>query len=1190
MLAALDPSYVPVNEHDTAHGMVFAQALSAFLNYFDTDNKVNGNLSPFFSNDVSVRIAIAAVQNIDDYKTQIKSYLDYLNNIDNEPNNTQLIQNLSYIFSCIGSLAAQLDILKEGLPVEIRLKATLQNLIKSQLAPVFGRFISYYKGGIDLALVQDISPVESVKILNTSPVTFLSVINKGLSEDWIQGSFTSWSTYENSLAADSTIFGDPSGSTFDKTNHIATHNLFKSVLDQFLKVYARIITEAKAALQSTFSNWDNHDPSYTLFLSFLRLLEYARTDMNTLTGRHLDFYYREVLHLNEKAAVPGKVHLIAELAKHATAYQFRKGNLYKAGKDDLGKDAYFGGNRDFIANQAKVTSLKTIYRHGNTEEMPGPKPLVNWMRMFASPVANSGDGLGAALTAPDQSWQPFYNKIYSEGVLQEIRMPGAEVGFAIASHYLLMAEGIRTVTLDFTVSNFPEIKINAGRLNETLICRLTSEKGWIEKQAGTFGLLGDGHLRIQFELNGSDPAVRPYLAKVHGYSFNTSFPVLLVKMKNDETDYHLYNTFQDLEIKSIELTVDVAGLKTLAASNDFGPVDTSKPFQPFGSIPMQGSSFVIGSGEIFRKHLTSATIYTGWQTAPVAYGKSPKIEIEYLSSGVWIESGMNSTAVGSASYGLTQNLNLPVWDVADISGNENYTTASRNGFIRFKLSSDFGQKEYQNALVQSLIAKTALPSVTPVIPVISSLFADYTATQTISLSSADKKMFDAREAHFMHISPFGFAEQHSAINKTKKVFFLPQFDFQRDGIITETEAEFYIGVTGLVPPQNLSILFQVSDGTANPLTLKPTPHLHWSYLENNEWVAFESSDLEDQTDGFLKSGIVTLAVPAEATNTNTIFPPGEHWIRVAVSEKSDAVCNLIMVAAQAFQSTFTDKGNDPLFPSIVLPAGTISKALVPDAAVKKIVQPFESFGGRAAEQPETFYRRVSERLRHKDRAISLWDYEHLVLEAFPEIYRVKCLNHTRYEPNESGSGIYRELSPGHVTVVTVPNHRYRNLRDPLQPYTSLGLLEDITAFLQARLSCFVKLHVRNPQFEQVRIKCRVKLHEGYDETFYVKLLRESVTKFLSPWAFADNGSPTFGGKIYKSVLIDFIEEQSFVDYVTDFELFHDISGVKGSENKNEIEGSLAVSILVSVPSIHHEILVINPKEEEIPSEKCNCPS
>ncbi len=1200
LIAALNPEYAPVNEHSPEHGMMFAHSLSEFLRFYDNNNIENGTWKPFFERDISVRIAIAAVQQIDDYTAQIKSHLDFLNNLDNDTDDAALINNLSYIFSAVGTLAKQLDVLKEGLPIEIQLKATLKNLVKSQLSSVLNRLISYYKGGFELAVVADATQSESIKILNTTPVTFQANLTSGFSGDWIVGAYSDWNDYVNSIISNKSVYGNPVGNVFDKTNHIATHNLFTTVLDQFLRVYSRVVSDAKTALEATFTNWNQHDPHYTLFLSFLRLFEHTRSEANTITGRHLDFYYREVMQLKEKPAVPGKVHLLAELAKQTNTFQFKNDDLFKAGKDSLGKETFFANNRDFIANQAKVTSLKTLYRHG-LETLAGTNPLMHAMRMFASPVANSLDGLGTPLVNTDLSWSPFYNKNYEESILQSINMPKADVGFAIASHYLFMAEGTRVITVELANSGIPNFQVESRSsqpkesgivfvsIKEFYTCQITTEKGWFEITDGKVALIDKSTLIFRFTLTGADPAVKPYQEKVHARGFATSLPVIEIKLKNEDSNLFWYNFLQFIEIQNIFLSVEVYGLKTLKVSNDFGPVDTSKPFQPFGANPLMGSSLVIGSKELFQKTLSSASIYTEWQATPVAYVNEPQIKIDFLKGGNWTYSGIDEFPMSYSWIDLSKNLDMPVVVKPDFEAEEAYATSSRNGFTRLQLTTGFGMKEYQTALITYLATKEGLPPVGPPIgPFMNSLSVEYLAKQTINLSSSNLKSFETREANFLHISPFGFAEQHAAINTDKKVFLFPQFEFERNGVIKETEAEFYIGVTGLQPPQNLSLLFQVSDGTANPLTVKPKPHLHWSYLKNNEWIAFENNDIEDQTDGLLKSGIVTLAMPADATNTNNFLPFGEHWIRVAVWEKSDAVCNLITVAAQAFQATFADRGNDPAFSATVLPSGTISKPVLPVASIKKVNQPFESFGGRGAEEPAMFYRRVSERLRHKDRAIALWDYERIVLEAFPEIYRVKCLNHTQYEPNETGTGIYRELAPGNVTIVTVPNHQCHNLRDPLQPYTSLGLLEEIAEYLQARLSCFIKLHVRNPQFEQIRVKCKLKLYDGYDETFYTKLLQEAIMNFLSPWAFINDGSPSFGGKIYKSVLLDFIEEQQYVDYITDFELFHDINGKKGTDDKNEIEGSMAVSILVSVPANHHEILVINPKEAEPASEKCNC--
>ncbi|MHC1775854.1 MAG: baseplate J/gp47 family protein [Lentimicrobium sp.] len=1193
---ALKPEYAPVNERTVAHGMLFARALSAYLKYFDIDNTHNGNWTPFFDRDISIRLAVASIQEIEDYKSQVKASLGFLNNLDNETKAAGLINNLSYLFSYTSTLAKQLDVLKEGLPGEeeqapawLTLKTSLKNLITSQLAPAFQRLISYHKAGNALGVILGVAPSVELKIMGEQAASFEVNETSGFSIDWVTDGSADWNTFVAGIIPDSSVYGNPAGSVFELTNHIATHNLFTSVLDQFLKVYACVISDAQTTLEASFTKWDRHDPHYTLFLGFLRLFEHAGNEANTLTGRHLDFYYRDILRLKEKPAVPANVHLTAELAKQSESHQFKTGDQFIAGKDAQGKEVFFANTRDMVANQAKIASLQSLYRHGSELVGSGVNAGIHAGRLYASPIADSADGLGKKIETEDKSWHPFYNKVYRDGALTGIVMPEAEAGFALSSHYLLMAEGDRTITLQFSVSGSPDAQIADCKYD--VICLVTTEKGWLEVQVTEFKKLSYSPLQLIAGLSGADPAIRPYLAKTHGYSFDTTLPVMMIKLKHQDDRQYIYSTLETVEIQQITLNVDIKGLKTLAVSNDFGPVDTSKPFQPFGAQPVTGSSFLVGSAEVFQKKLDSATIRAGWLETPSPYtGANPTVNIDFLNAGSWVDSGITAYDIDETEFGLTGNLDKSYKDESNPEPDGQYSTESRQGFVRLKLSDDFGQKEYQTDLLKYLRKEiTTEPGGPPSGPLMNSLSLDYVATQVLSLTSSDETVFTQRSAKFYHVQPFGYAEQHTLLSSLNKIFLLPQFDFERDGVFQPCEAEFYIGLTGLKPPQNISLLFQVADGTANPLSLKPSPHLHWSYLLKNEWIAFKDNEVEDSTEGLLKSGIVTLVAPSVASDSNTLLPSGQHWIRMAVSGKTDAVCRLLSVAAQAMLATFTDQGNDPQFSATVLPAGTITKPVIPDGSIKKINQPFDSFGGRATELPSAFYTRVSERLRHKDRAIALWDYEHLVLEAFPEIYRVKCLNHTQYEPTESGDGIYRELAPGNVTIVTVPGKQYHNQRDPLRPYTNLGTLEDIEAFLKSRTSCFVRLHVRNPKFEEVKVNFKLKLFDGYDEAFYTSLLKEAITRFLSPWAFPGGESPTFGGKVYKSVLIDFIEEQVYVDYVTDFEMFHLIDGV-GNTDKDEIEGSRAVSILVSVPADKHGITVIHPNAETTTAEKCNCES
>lgn len=1290
---ALDPAYAPVDERTVAHRMVFAQAYAIYLKYYNSGNAWEGDWQGFFNKDVSALLAVAAVQDVDNYRSNIKGYFDFLKTRDNQLKDQDLKNNLGYLFSCAGTLAKQLDMLKEGLPGEIPFKVALQNMIQSQLAGKFKWLIAYYKADLLLPasdrLVADTKP--GIIILGKETEKFANIYQHGLSKDWTDNA-ASWAAYTSSIQEDSSVYG--SGSTvFERVNHIATHNLFTSILDQFLKAYARTVSEANRALEKTFgasdffegeftsshplarlcdvlrkdgfiiqsdtvgelnnilknsglygkikqnkmqvptemldaleksyndsksenslkklnrvaleefypretpksATFDRHEPHYALFLAFLRLFEFARTEMNTLSGRHLDFYYREILRLREKAAEPGHAHLLVELAKQVNNHEFKKGVLFKAGKDDLGKDAFFANDHDFVANEAKVAALKTVYRH--VEEKEGTAESDKHQeRLYASPVADSDDGMGAELTSLDKSWHPFHNKMYQDGELSGINMPRAEVGFALASHYLLLAGGTRKITLSFTVSG--DISKFTGEHKEDVICQLTSEKDWIEGTVSKFRVESNVPT-LEVELSGAHPAVTPYVVKTHGYNFATNLPVLLVKLKHQDEVEYIYSKLQDVVVNQIDLTVGVTGLKTLAVSNDFGPVDTSKPFQPFGASPVEKSALIIGSKEVFQKRLSSALIGLEWLIPPIPYpsAKQVTVNINFLTAGKWLPTSISPISVSSKllpfKSGTTDIDLIPyIVDKPDLTPNEQYSIASQHGFARLQLTSDFGQSQYQTDLLKYIRKEINTEPVKPVGPTMSELWVDYSASQPINLNSTDADAFNMRNARFFHLTPFGHAEQHPFLNSANKAFLLPQFSFQRDGTSYKSEAEFYIGLTGLKPPQNLALLFQVADGTADPLSEKPKSPIQWSYLRSNEWISLtiEKDEVEDKTDGLLNSGIITFVMPRDASDANTLLPAGMHWIRAAVASGSDAVCRLRRVAAQALKATFTDKGNDPAFPAKALEAGTISKLDQPDAAVKTITQPFATFGGRGKEEPRAFYTRVSERLRHKDRGITLWDYERLILEAFPQIYKAKCLNHMEYGPDESGKVNYRELAPGHVTVVTIPNQQFHNLRDPFRPYTSRGLLDEIKDFLSKRVSCFVTLHVENPLFEEVWVDCKVRLKDGLDETFTVYKLQEAITRFLSPWAFPGGGSPSFGGKIYKSVLINFVEDLPYVDYVTDFQLLHTFNDFKGNPlpavEKNEVEGSRAVSILVSAR--RHNIAPINPAVAETPGEKCPC--
>ena len=1153
----------PVDERRPEHAIVFASAYARYLRYADFDGTTTTDWKVFFASDLSAQLAVPAVEDVARYRTTVTALLRELEN-PVAPDATSMVRALGAVFDCLGTLALRLDDLATTLPPAHRLRATIANLVRSQLGAMLRRLIGCHRAGLARGVVDTTEPPPGDLLILGMPVRpFWRVTTIGLSApEWTAGSgVADWAAYLDVDPTDFTgAYGD--GTVVEQVNHLATHNLFTEACEAFLAAHARVVDESRAALEESFTD-PGHAPHYALFMAFLRLFEHARTEMNTLTGKHLMFYYRNVLGLGQQPAEPSHAHLLVQLAKHVERHLIAEGTLLKAGKDAQGTDAYFVTDRDLVANKGAVAELKSLYRHPADGPLPADRG-----RIFACPAVDTESGA---------SWHPFVEEVLTDGQVASIDMPPAQVGFAIASHHLWMAEGKRTVHVSLATN--PASKEAFTKLD--LLCRLTTTKGWIDKRVDSLSVDQVGRLVLEIDLAGGDPPVTPYDAATHGYSFATSLPVLLVLLAHEDQHQNTvpwdYPRLVDKDLVDVTVRVDVKGLKSVTLSNDQGPVDGSKPFLAYGSTPTANSSLVIGSKEVFQKGPSSLRVDGTWMSTPKPSSTTPKVTVQFLANGTWTTPADLGEAVVEPHYTLT---GIPSAQPGspDLTPDAPYATTSRAGFLRLALTDGFGTATYPGALASWIVTPTGDPPEPPVLPMLQSLTLAYTAEQKLALEQPSEA-----GGRFYHVAPFGHAEQTKAPTATS-VPLLPRFLAGSQ----PAEGELYIGVAGLEPPQHLALLVQVVDGTANPLVVKPDDHITWTYLRGDDWVPLDAAAVADGTDGLLVSGIVTIAVPADATTDHTLLPEGRRWIRLAVASRSDAVCRLLTVAAQALKATYavSDPGADAQ--SGVLPPGTVNKLATPDASVKSIDQPFPTFGGRAKETDAAFTVRVSERLRHRDRLIALWDYEHLVLEAFPSIYQARCLNHTQYDPTANGTGIYRELAPGHVTVVTIPDLAMPNPRDPLRPSTSLHVLDEVEKFLAPRMSCFVRLHVRNPQFEQVRVELRVRLRDGFDETYHLNELRREITEFLSPWAYRGDARPTFDGTVHKSALVNFVDERRYVDYVTDVHLYRHLPGAgTDGPDLDEVVGSRAISILVSMPPDAHRIQPIHSHDGPEP-DGCSC--
>ena len=85
-------------------------------------------------------------------------------------------------------------------------------------------------------------------------------------------------------------------------------------------------------------------------------------------------------------------------------------------------------------------------------------------------------------------------------------------------------------------------------------------------------------------------------------------------------------------------------------------------------------------------------------------------------------------------------------------------------------------------------------------------------------------------------------------------------------------------------------------------------------------------------------------------------------------------------------------------------------------------------------------------------------------------------------------------------------------------------------------------------------------------------MNEAIIEFLSPWAYATGSDIVFGGKIHKSVILNFVEEQEYVDYITCFEMFHFIPGDSTGNSEKDVDEAIA-STSASVLGSYSEHLI-----------------
>jgi hypothetical protein len=737
-----------------------------------------------------------------------------------------------------------------------------------------------------------------------------------------------------------------------------------------------------------------------------------------------------------------------------------------------------------------------------------------------------------------------------------------------------------------------------------------------------------GSMKIELYLDQQLPAVTAPLEETEDFAAGGGFPVLRILLNDQpysdaETGATLfrkrYQRLRSLELERVFIEVKAEGLRNFLVQNDFQELDPAKPFEPFGDEPVKGNGFYITHPEIAAKRLQEFRLDLDWLDAPNSfrdyYLNYDLVDLDLTTLPADTEPLIQSNSDFRVRLGLYDQREIlldeadgptfPLFQAADAtlpqsinidripekieSQRPGYRYASLDiesvedegealdwpRYIRLELQApDFQHTRYSllsvaqgynkpdtpaddtdpNNPIPAYSGTQSLRLNDPYIPLLKSMQLAYRSQLDLTVST-----LNTDEARLIHLHPFGYAPVQG-----KEAYLLPQY---------LEEGALYMGLGEVNPPDTLQVLFQMAEGSANPdLTKAP---ISWSFLQNNRWMPFGDADIvSDRTNGLLRSGIIKFKIPAGATDQNTLLPAGKTWLRATVDSNSDSVSDVISIRAQAVEAVFVDEDNAEDHLGKPLPGGSITGTVDAISELSEVEQPYPSSSGKAAESDLSFYTRISERLRHKQRALAAWDYERLTLEQFPDIFKAKCLPNNPYDPN---------MEPGLVRMVVIPDIIGRFPFNPYQPKVPAEKLVEIRQYLEGYMPPFAELQVVNPSYLQINVRVAVKFLDGYNEGFYKAQLEEDLRRYLAPWAYQEGEDIVLGGKIYANVIVNFIEERPYIDFVGRINLFQSSDGKKfqdsalfnkpGDQDANVVRADAPEMVLVS--ALHHDVEVIS---------------
>lgn len=923
--------------------------------------------------------------------------------------------------------------------------------------------------------------------------------------------------------------------------------------------YAKIEFETVKEFKAEF-------PDTLLIRTFIDLLKIYKDQINTISEKHLEFYYQSILKQQKQTAIADKAFICCDLAKKTATYTLPKSTLFSAGKDADGNPIVFESVHKVSLNPAQLSKAYTLTKINNNNE-------VLYLTETPSPNVITKDENGTI-----EKWKTFGSQYNPEGDM-------VTMGFSFASPmlYCTQATTTRTLTLQFVFTEQISASLDAILKNNTSYFLSTADN-WFQPSDVVVTCNG-ATLTVVLTLEVSDPAIANFTKNPDGYE--SSWP--LFKMLFSEYDA----LASPPQIQSLQIQTEVIGLQEFELYNNYGLLSTKKPFQLFGPTPNIDDNFIIGSTELFSKPLQNLTINIDWsgfddnfsfETYYDAYNQflngdytinntqnnnssflkflkpssrsaestaatpsSPfnytntvfEVNFQLLQNGVWKTVELDSSATNvlfdttDVTVDSDTTVNVVVsnrsFNTDTINTNQThidpniqntalqFSDSSSSGFIKMQLiqpNAGFGLQLYPKVINaaalynanfiinSSTIASQALPANQPYTPLVKTFACNYTAETNY--------VFDGSKNNYplecFYYAPF----QNYKIYDTTNGVAVENTTIA--SVATNTNAlplfpSFNAQGQLLIALQNVIAPSELSlyiELTSDNNPPETAIELSYYYLSSTGWKTLPI--LADTTNHIFCSGIITFNIPEDISQSHTTISGSDFWISIATQNQPDAFAQTTFLKANGFKvARVLSDVQTSVTPYIDANSITGSQTKIPELSAT--TQPFPSFGGKASETVFHRNKRISTRLKTKGRLITSQDYFNTIRLQFSEIYFSKTI----YNPKTKTTLTYVVKK---VDAATDAN--------AFLPLVSTCYILNIQNYIKAHVSAFVNTEVSNFEIGYLKITADIQISNNSEPSGIAKTINNGINLFLSPWILSEQEQITINEGLSTAQLATFI--------------------------------------------------------------------